>query len=128
MTSSVKQTTTMHRFFPAAVVIVTCCFTSRALAAEPLPIYQPTVKMADIYFHHPGAKPALKYNHDVDIVKFKGKFFAAWNANETSAEDVPGQFNFLSLSDDFEHWSAPGRVFAAEGKAKTPVESGKVQP
>ena len=113
----------MHRFFPTAVAIVTCCFTSRALAAESLPIYQPKVKTADIYFHHPGAKPALKYNHDVDIVKFKGKFFAAWNANETSAEDVPGQYNFLSVSDDFEHWSAPVRLFTRDAAAENPVET-----
>lgn len=92
-------------------------------AAEPLPIFQPKVKTADIYFHHPGAKPALKYNHDVDIVKFKGRFFAAWNANTAGAEDVPGQFNFLSVSDDFEHWSAPVRMFTTEGGAENPVES-----
>jgi len=95
----------------------------RALAAESLPIYQPTVKTADIYFHHPGAKPALKYNHDVDIVKFKGKFFAAWNANETRAEDVPGQYNFLSVSDDFERWSAPVRLVTRDAAAENPVES-----
>ena len=92
-------------------------------AAEPLPIYQPKVKLADIYFHHPGAKPALKYNHDVDIVKFKGKFFAAWNANESHGEDVPGQYNFLSVSDDFEHWSAPVRLFTRDAAAENPVET-----
>ena len=113
----------MHRFSPTAVAIVTCCFTGRALAAEPLSIYQPEVKMADIYFHHPGAKPALKYNHDVDIVKFKGKFFAAWNANEATGEDVPGQYNFLSVSDDFEHWSAFVRLFTRDAAAENPVES-----
>ena len=113
----------MHRFFPTALAIVTCCITSRALAAEPLPIYQPKVKTADIYFHHPGAKPALKYNHDVDIVKFKGKFFAAWNANEATGEDVPGQYNFLSVSDDFENWSAPVRLFTRDAAAENPVET-----
>ncbi|HUT91236.1 MAG TPA: sialidase family protein [Thermoguttaceae bacterium] len=94
-----------------------------AFAAEPLPVYQPKVKLADIYFHHPGAKPGLKYNHDVDIVKFKGKFFAAWNANESHGEDVPGQFNFLSVSDDFEHWSAPVRLFTRDAEAENPVET-----
>ena len=93
------------------------------LAAQPLPIYQPKVKTADIYFHHPGAKPALKYNHDVDIVKFKGKFFAAWNANESHGEDVPGQYNFLSVSGDFEHWSAPVRLFTRDAAAENPVET-----
>lgn len=67
--------------------------------------------------------PGLKYNHDVDIVKFKGRFIAAWNGNEARAEDVPGQFNFLSVSDDFEHWSAPVRMFTAEAGATNPVES-----
>jgi hypothetical protein len=26
-------------------------------------------------------KPVLKYNHDVDFVRFKGRYFASWNAN-----------------------------------------------
>jgi hypothetical protein len=92
-------------------------------ASDPLPIYQPSVKLADIHFRHPGATPRLKYNHDVDIVKFKGRFIAAWNGNEARGEDVPGQFNFLSVSDDFEHWSAPVRMFTAEAGATNPVES-----
>jgi hypothetical protein len=95
----------------------------RVVAGEPLPIYQPKVKCAPIYFQHPGTKPALKYNHDVDIVKFKGKFFAAWNANESRGEDVPGQFNFLSVSDDFEHWSVPVRLFTRDASAENPVET-----
>jgi 3'-phosphoadenosine 5'-phosphosulfate sulfotransferase len=107
----------------ALLVAAVCCVSSTAFASEPLPIYQPKVKTADIYFHHPGAKPALKYNHDVDIVKFKGKFFAAWNANESHGEDVPGQYNFLSTSDDFEHWSAPVRLFTRDAAAENPVET-----
>ncbi|MEI7729814.1 MAG: sialidase family protein [Verrucomicrobiota bacterium] len=105
------------------LVATLCVAASVATASEPLKIYQPKVKLADIYYYHPGAKPALKYNHDVDIVKFKGKFFAAWNANETQREDVPGQYNFLSVSDDFEHWSPPVRMFTAEAGAQNPVES-----
>ena len=104
-------------------VVAMWCVGGAVFAAEPLPIYQPKVKMADIYFHHPGAKPALQYNHDVDIVKFKGKFFAAWNANEARGEDVPGQYNFLSVSDDFEHWSAPVRLFTRDAAAENPVET-----
>ncbi|OGV63095.1 MAG: hypothetical protein A2283_14980 [Lentisphaerae bacterium RIFOXYA12_FULL_48_11] len=88
-----------------------------------LPIYAPTVKHNDIYFYHPGAKPVLKYNHDVDIVKFKGRFFATWNANQSRGEDVPGQFNFLSVSDDFEHWSIPVRMFTRDANAENPVET-----
>ena len=110
-----------HAIFRAA--ILGWLIAGAAFAGEPLPIYQPTVKLADIYFHHPGAKPALKYNHDVDIVKFKGKFFAAWNANESRGEDVPGQFNFLSVSEDFEHWSAPVRMFTRDAAAENPVET-----
>ncbi|MCY2989814.1 MAG: hypothetical protein NTY19_18370, partial [Planctomycetota bacterium] len=55
------------------------CVGGAVFAAAPLPIYQPRVKMADIYFHHPGAKPALKYNHDETL-------FCAWcdyNARKT---------------------------------------------
>ncbi len=104
-------------------LVAAWCVSGFVFAAEPLPIYQPQVKLDDIYFLHPGAKPALKYNHDVDIVKFKGRFFAAWNANAAGSEDVPGQFNFLSVSDDFEHWSAPVRMFTAAGGAENPVES-----
>lgn len=94
-----------------------------AAAVGALPIYAPTVTTNDIYFHHPGAQPALKYNHDVDIVRFKGRYFAAWNANAAGAEDVPGQFNYLSVSDDFVHWSAPVRMFTAAGGAENPVDS-----
>ena len=113
----------MRHFFLLHIATVACCLNGVAFAGEPLPIYQPTVKLADIYFHHPGAKPALRYNHDVDIVKFKGKFFAAWNANESRGEDVPGQFNFLSASDDFEHWSTPVRMFTRDAAAENPVET-----
>jgi hypothetical protein len=94
-----------------------------AVASPALKIYQPDVKHNDIYFYNPGNKPALKYSHDVDIIKFKGRFFAAWNANEAGAEDVPGQFNYLSVSNDFENWAPPVRMFTAEGGAKHPVES-----
>lgn len=55
---------TIKTFLPS-VAMVACC------SADPLPIYQPKVKLVDIYFHHPGAKPALLYNHDVDIVKLR---------------------------------------------------------
>ncbi len=88
-----------------------------------LAIYQPHVATNDVYFYHPAAKPALMYNHDVDIVKFKGRFFAAWNANATPAEGVPGQYNFLSVSDDFQQWSKPVRLFYKEGGCENPVET-----
>jgi hypothetical protein len=88
-----------------------------------LEIYRPTVRFADIYSPHPGVQPLLKYTHDVDIVKYKGRFFAAWHGNETQAEDVPGQFNFLSASDDFEHWSTPVKFLTRAGGCESPVES-----
>ncbi len=92
-------------------------------AAAALPVYQPKIQLNDIYFLHPGAQPELRYNHDVDIVKFKGRFFAAWNANENRGEDKPGQYNYVSVSDDFAHWSNPVRMFTAAAGAANPVES-----
>ncbi len=89
----------------------------------PLPIYQPKVKLAPIYVPREGAKPCLKYNHDVDIAKFKGRFIASWNANEAGAEDVPGQYNFLSVSDDFESWTSPVKLFSSEAGCENPVDS-----
>ncbi len=89
----------------------------------PLSVYNPVVKLADIYFAHPAAQPLLLYNHDVDIVYFKGRYLAAWNANEHTGENVPGQYNYLSISTDFENWSAPVRLFTAEAGCENPVES-----
>lgn len=88
-----------------------------------LEVYRPAVKTNDIYFYHPAAQPALKYNHDVDIVKFKGRYFAAWNANAKPAEGVPGQYNFLSTSNDFQSWSTPVRLFYKEGGCENPIET-----
>lgn len=88
-----------------------------------LAVYRPSIKTNDIYFYHPATVPALKYNHDVDIVRFKGRFFAAWNANAKPAEGVPGQYNFLSVSDDFQQWSTPVRLFYKEGGCENPIET-----
>ncbi|MDF2659681.1 MAG: hypothetical protein K0Q94_2472 [Paenibacillus sp.] len=85
-------------------------------------LYDPAITFADIYFPHPAVRPLLKYNHDVDIVKFRDRFYACWNANETGAEHVPGQFNFLSYSDDFVHWSKPIRLFTADSGSENPIE------
>ena len=97
--------------------------TSSESTRAQLPVYSPTVTFSDIYFPHPGKQPILKYNHDVDIVKFKGRFFAAWNANATPAEGVPGQYNYLSVSDDFMTWSTPYRLFYKEGGCENPIET-----
>jgi hypothetical protein len=45
------------RKFHSGAAILAYLAVLPAFAAEPLPIYQPKVKTADIYFHHPGAKP-----------------------------------------------------------------------
>jgi hypothetical protein len=107
----------------AVVLLSGCVLAPKSAGRASLPIYEPSVKFADIYFPHPSVQPLLKYNHDVDIVKFKGRFFAAWNANATPAEGVPGQYNFLSVSDDFEQWSKPVRLFYKEGGCENPIET-----
>jgi hypothetical protein len=114
-----------HRFLAPALLLALAAAGARAEGPsyKNLKVYQPKVKTCDIYFPHPGKQPVLKYNHDVDIVRFKGRYLAAWNANETGAEDVPGQYNFLSTSDDFENWSTPVRLFRAEAGSENPVES-----
>ena len=84
-----------------------------------LPIYDPEVSYNPIYCPRNGKKPYLRYNHDVDIVRFQGKFLASWNANETGAEGVSGQFNFLSVSEDFIHWSTPVKLFTAAAGCPT---------
>ena len=103
--------------------IVGCALPQVSTVRSTLPIYSPTVRFSDIYFPHPGKEPVLRYNHDVDIVKFKGRFFAAWNANATPAEGVPGQYNYLSVSDDFVSWSTPFRLFYKEGGCENPIET-----
>jgi len=107
----------------AFVLLSGCTLAPKSAERAALPIYEPKVTFADIYFPHPGVQPLLKYNHDVDIVKFKGRFFAAWNANATPAEGVPGQYNFLSVSDDFERWTTPVRLFYKEGGCENPIET-----
>ena len=77
-----------------------------------LSIYHPEITHAPIYFPRCGKPPYLRYNHCVDVIRFRGKFYAAWNANRKGNEGVPGQYNFLSVSDDYIHWSAPVKLFA----------------
>jgi len=101
-----------------------CCLADDT-ASDPatrLEIYQPEIRHVPIYFRHPGSKPYLKYNHDSDIVRFKGRFIAAWNANEVPREGVPGQYNFLTTSEDFERWSPPIRPFMSEAGAVNPID------
>jgi hypothetical protein len=110
-------------FFAAFLSLGAGGFAGDAKGYRHLKIYQPTVTTNAIYFYHPATRPALQYNHDVDIVKFRGRFFAAWNANARPAEGVPGQYNFLSTSDDFCRWSTPVRLFYKEGGCENPIET-----
>ena len=87
------------------------------------PIYEPGITHSHIYHPHPGARPRLRYNHDIDIVRYRGRYLGAWNANEVQAEDVPGQFNFLAVSDDFVDWTSPVRLFCADGGCTNPIET-----
>ncbi|MBQ8755600.1 MAG: exo-alpha-sialidase [Lentisphaeria bacterium] len=89
----------------------------------PLDFYDPQVSFYPIYSPRTGELPFLRYNHDVDIIRFKGIFFALWNANETPAEGVPGQYNYLSWSKDFITWSKPNKPFTASGGCINPVET-----
>ncbi len=113
----------MKNPLPHAVVVMSLVAGALPAGAAPLEVYRPKIATSDIYFLHPGARPRLQYNHDVDIAKFKGRFVAAWNANESRGEDKPGQFNYVSVSDDFVKWSEPVRMFTANGGAANPVES-----
>ena len=86
-------------------------------------IYNPDITHNIIYSPREGHEPYLRYNHDVDIIKFKNRFFAAWNANEATTEGAPGQYNYMSYSDDFEHWTDPVKLFSSESDCINPVES-----
>jgi len=79
-----------------------------------LPVYRPRVAQSTIYHPRNGKKPYLRYNHCVDLVRFRGRYLAAWNANTTGGENKPGQYNFISASDDFRRWSAPEPLFAGD--------------
>jgi hypothetical protein len=90
-----------------------------------LPIYSPRVETGVIYFKHPGVRPQLNYNHDVDVVRFKGRFYAAWNANWVESgkrENIEGQFNYVSTSDDFRIWSEPVKAFTSSAGAVNPID------
>ncbi|NQU44956.1 exo-alpha-sialidase [bacterium] len=88
----------------------------------PLLLYEPDVRHESIYVPHRHQRPLLLYNHDVDIVRFRGRFIAAWNANATPLEGVAGQFNYLSVSPDFRDWTPPVRPFCRDGGCENPVE------
>jgi hypothetical protein len=91
-------------------------------SASRLKVYQPRVETNPIYFPHPAAKPLLQYNHDSDLVRYRGRYLAVWNANTHRGENTPGQFNYVSTSADARVWNAPTKPFTAESGAENAVE------
>ena len=90
----------------------------------PYPVAKFAVEHAVINQVYPQWSPKMGYNHDSDITKFKGRYVAVWNANPDSPEESrPGQLNYLSVSDDFQHWSVPVTPFTSKGGAINPVDS-----
>jgi len=79
-----------------------------------LSIYRPEIFQSTIYFPRNGRKPYLRYNHCVDVIRFQKRFLAAWNANAVGRENIPGQYNFISRSEDYRTWSAPELLFAGD--------------
>ncbi|MFN7889617.1 MAG: sialidase family protein [Pirellula sp.] len=90
----------------------------------PYPVAKFSVEHAVINEVYPAWSPKMGYNHDSDITLFKGRYVAVWNANpEIANESEPGQFNYLSVSDDFQKWSVPVANFTSKGGATNPVDS-----
>ena len=80
--------------------------------ASPYPVASFGIEQAVINPAYPAWSPRMSYNHDSDITRFRGRYIAAWNANpENPEEGRPGQLNYLSVSDDFQHWSQPVPIF-----------------
>ncbi|MCU0779169.1 MAG: hypothetical protein MUF86_16085, partial [Akkermansiaceae bacterium] len=95
----------------------------RAADNTPYPVAKFSIEHAVINEVYPAWSPHMGYNHDSDITRFKGRYVAAWNANpETPEESRPGQRNYLSVSDDFQHWSVPVEPFTSKGRAVQPVD------
>lgn len=92
--------------------------------ASPYPVASFGIEQAVINPAYPAWSPRMSYNHDSDITRFRGRYIAAWNANpENPEEGRPGQLNYLSVSDDFQHWSQPVPIFTSQGGAVLPVDS-----
>ncbi len=86
-----------------------------------LKIYQPHAEISPVYVNTASPR-VLRYNHDIDVVKFKGRYYAAWNANAAQGEDLPGQYNYMAVSDDYITWSDP-YPFLADHHCVNPVSS-----
>jgi len=87
-----------------------------------LNIYRPEVHYAPVYFPRNGTPPYLRYNHCVDVIRFRDRFLAVWNANTVGNEGVSGQYDFISYSNDYRHWTAPEKLFAGK-RCSPPVFS-----
>ncbi len=79
-----------------------------------LPVYLPNITHAPVYFPRNGSAPYLRYNHCADTIRFRGRFLTVWNANRNGREGVAGQYNFLSTSEDFIHWTSPLKLFSGD--------------
>jgi hypothetical protein len=66
---------------------------------------------------------ALRYNHCVNVVRFKGTYYASWNANIIGKEGIAGQYVMLSNSDDYFNWSEPVRVFTEPQCSAPPISN-----
>lgn len=105
------------------IFLVSILFLYGCEASTELKIYQPVVTHTIINQVYTEWSPAMHYNHDADIAFFRGRYFCVWNANpEGKDEGYPGQYNYLSYSDDFRNWSVPVKAFASEGGAINPVD------
>jgi hypothetical protein len=128
-----------RRSFLAASSASAACFLSstQVLAAAEYPgkskpgrrrfrrlkLYQPSLRVSPVQLFRPPWAPKWGYNHDSDIVYFKGRYVCGWNGNEQSDyESKLGQYNYIRLSEDFENWSDPVKAFMREGGAVNPVE------
>ena len=94
-----------------------------AVSRPPLRLYQPALKTASIYSVHPAADPFLRNSHDAEVVRFRGKYLAAWKAFPDE-KPLGSHFNYVSGSGDFENWSRPVQAFTRAGGAVHPVEIG----
>ena len=106
------------------VLLLTPLALLQAADHTPYPVAKFAVEHAVINQVYPQWSPKMGYNHDSDITKFKGRYVAVWNANpDIPEESRPGQLNYLSVSDDFQHWSVPVTPFTSKGGAINPVDS-----
>lgn len=81
--------------------------------------YNPTLQTGTIYN---GSTPTsqYRYNHDVSVEWFDGRWWAAWNANPKDEENIEGQVNVIATSTDFINWSSPVAEFNSSTHSTNP--------